>query len=75
MKIFALAFAYLNIPGKKEFGYMEQIFYNRTAEQTLSDMDSCRRGLSNEEAAERLQKYGQNALAEENKKSVVQVFF
>lgn len=54
---------------------MEQIFYNRTAEQTLSDMDSCRRGLSNEEAAERLQKYGQNALAEENKKSVVQVFF
>ena len=54
---------------------MEKVFYNRSAEQTLGDMDSSRSGLSGEEAAARLQKYGQNALAEANRKSVVEVFF
>ena len=54
---------------------MERDFYNRTAEQALGDMGSTRSGLSGAEAAERLQKYGRNALAEGNKKSVVEVFF
>ena len=54
---------------------MQSEFYNRTAEQVLDDMDSSRSGLSDAEAAARLQKHGPNALAEEGKKSVVQVFF
>src|SRR5699024_8933255 len=60
---------------KKEFGHMEQIFYNLTAEQALGDMDSACSGLSGEEASARLQKFGRNTLAEESKKSVIQVFF
>ena len=54
---------------------MEQIFYNLTAEQALGDMDSACSGLSGEEASARLQKFGRNTLAEESKKSVIQVFF
>ena len=30
---------------KKEFGHMEQVFYNRTAEQALGDMDNACKNL------------------------------
>nr|WP_297173101.1 cation-translocating P-type ATPase [uncultured Agathobaculum sp.] len=49
-------------------------FYNRTAEQTLDELGSSRSGLSSAEAAQRLQKHGPNALTEEGKQSVIQVF-
>ena len=54
---------------------MQDVFYDRTLEQTLAALDSARTGLSGAEAAARLTKYGPNALAEGSKKSVVQVFF
>ena len=54
---------------------MQDVFYDRTPDQTLAALDSARAGLSGAEAAARLTKYGPNALAEGSKKSVVQVFF
>ena len=54
---------------------MQPVFYDRTAAQSLSDMDSDRAGLSPAEAAARLARYGRNTLAEERGKSVLQVFF
>ena len=54
---------------------MQPVFYDRTAAQALSDMDSDRAGLSPAEAAARLARYGHNTLAEERGKSVLQVFF
>ncbi|MBS6881761.1 MAG: cation-translocating P-type ATPase [Clostridiaceae bacterium] len=54
---------------------MQPVFYDRTAAQALSDMDSDRAGLSPAEAAARLARYGRNTLAEERGKSVLQVFF
>ena len=54
---------------------MQPVFYDRTAAQALSDMDSDRAGLSPAEAAARLAWYGRNTLAEERGKSVLQVFF
>ncbi len=54
---------------------MQPVFYDRTAAQALSDMDSDRAGLSAAEAAARLARYGRNTLAEERGKSVLQVFF
>ena len=54
---------------------MQDVFYDRTPDQTLAALDSARTGLSGAEAAARLTKYGPNALAEGSKKSVVQVFF
>ena len=54
---------------------MQDVFYDRTPDQTLAALDSARTGLSEAEAAARLTKYGPNALAEGSKKSVVQVFF
>ena len=54
---------------------MQPVFYDSTAAQALSDMDSDRAGLSPAEAAARLARYGRNTLAEERGKSVLQVFF
>ena len=54
---------------------MQDVFYDRTPDQTLAALDSARTGLSGAEAAARLTKCGPNALAEGSKKSVVQVFF
>ena len=54
---------------------MQPVFYDRTAAQALSDMDSDRAGLSPAEAAARLARYGRNTLAEERGKSVLQVCF
>ena len=54
---------------------MQDVFYDRTPDQTLAALDSARTGLSGAEAAARLTKHGPNALAEGSKKSVVQVFF
>lgn len=49
-------------------------WYQQTAEETLKQMQVTADGLSEEEAAERLKKYGENVLAEGKKKTVLQVF-
>ena len=54
---------------------MQKEFYGRTGEQTLADMQTSLQGLSEAEAAERLGRYGANALAEEGRRSIVEVFF
>ena len=54
---------------------MQKEFYGRTGEQTLADMQTSLQGLSEAEAAERLGRYGANALAEERRRSIVEVFF
>ena len=54
---------------------MQKEFYGRTGEQTLADMQTSLQGLSESEAAERLGRYGANALAEEGRRSIVEVFF
>ena len=54
---------------------MQKEFYSRTGEQTLADMQTSLQGLSEAEAAERLRRYGANALAEERRRSIVEVFF
>ena len=54
---------------------MQKEFYGRTGEQTLADMQTSLQGLSEAEAAERLGRYGANALAEERLRSIVEVFF
>lgn len=54
---------------------MQKEFYSRTGEQTLADMQTSLQGLSESEAAERLGRYGANALAEEGRRSIVEVFF
>lgn len=53
---------------------MQPNFFSRTVQQSLDAVESRRAGLSPAEAAERLQKHGPNALAEGNKKSVIEVF-
>ena len=53
---------------------MEKAFFNRTPEETLEAVESTRTGLTSAQAAERLKRFGKNALAEGKKKSGLQVF-
>ena len=53
---------------------MENTFFNRTPEETLKAVESARTGLTSAQAAERLERFGKNALAEGKKKSGLQVF-
>lgn len=49
-------------------------FFNLSSEETLLAVDAEKEGLSSQKAEEKLQKYGENALAGKKRKSVVQVF-
>ncbi len=49
-------------------------WYQKTAEQTLSELGVTTDGLSREKAEELLKQHGENALAEGKKKTVLQVF-
>lgn len=49
-------------------------WYQLTDEEALKNLDVTKAGLTSEEASARLAKYGENALAEEKKKSLFQVF-
>ena len=53
---------------------MADTFFNRSVEEVLQEQESSSGGLSNAQAADRLTKYGPNALVEGKKKSVLQVF-
>ena len=53
---------------------MEKAFFNRTPEETLTAVESAQTGLTSAQAAERLERFGKNALAEGKKKSGLQVF-
>lgn len=53
---------------------MEKAFFNRTPEETMKAVESARTGLTSAQAAERLERFGKNALAEGKKKSGLQVF-
>ena len=53
---------------------MEQQFFNRTAQQTLEEMQSVSEGLTDQQAAQRLEQYGPNQLEEGKKKSAFMVF-
>lgn len=49
---------------------MEKNWYNQSADEVLKNLSTTKeRGLSEEEAKKRLEEYGENALAEEKKKS------
>jgi len=49
-------------------------WYQLTDEEALKNLDVTKAGLTSEEASARLAKYGENALVEEKKKSLFQVF-
>ena len=49
-------------------------YFNRTPEETLQDLEASRTGLTSAQAAERLGRYGKNALAEGKRKTPIQVF-
>ena len=49
--------------------------YQRTQDDTLTELNSSASGLSEEQAEERLKKYGENKLAEAKKTTVLQRFF
>lgn len=53
---------------------MKEEFFSQTAEETLKAMGGSRSGLTEAEAAERLRRFGKNALTESKKKSGLQVF-
>ena len=53
---------------------MKETYFNRSPEQALEAVGSSRAGLSEKEAARRLESVGPNALAEGKKKTVLQVF-
>lgn len=53
---------------------MADTFFNRSVEEVLQEQESSSGGLSNAQAADRLKKYGPNALVEGKKKGVLQVF-
>ena len=49
---------------------MEKNWYNQSPDQVLKNLSTTKeRGLSEDEAKKRLEEYGENALAEEKKKS------
>ena len=49
--------------------------YQRTQDDILAELNSSASGLSEEQAEERLERYGENKLAEANKTTVLQRFF
>ena len=49
--------------------------YQRTQDDILAELNSSASGLSEEQAEERLERYGENKLAEEKKTTVLQRFF
>ena len=49
--------------------------YQRTQDDILTDLESSASGLSEEQAEERLERYGENKLAEAKKTTVLQRFF
>ena len=49
--------------------------YQRTQDDILTELESSASGLSEEQAEERLERYGENKLAEEKKTTVLQRFF
>ena len=53
---------------------METSYFGRTPEETLAALEAERSGLTAAQAAERLNRYGKNALAEGKRKSGLQVF-
>ena len=53
---------------------MGKQYFNRTPEETLQDLEASRTGLTSAQAAERLGRYGKNALAEGKRKTPIQVF-
>ena len=53
---------------------MESQYYTQTPQQVLHAMESREEGLPTQPAQERTEKYGPNALREERKKPVWQVF-
>ena len=53
---------------------MKESYFHRSPEETLALVGSSRAGLSEKEAAHRLESVGPNALAEGKKKTVLQVF-
>ena len=53
---------------------MEKTYFDKTAEQTLADVQATAEGLSKSEAESRLAQYGANQLAEGEKKSALMVF-
>ena len=63
------------IEWKRERVRVEQSYFDKTVHQTLEDLDSRPGGLSDAQAAQRLERYGKNALADGKKKTGVQVFF
>ena len=50
-------------------------WHTRTKEEVLKDLETSPRGLSDAEAAQRLDKYGQNRLAEKGRKSPFKMLF
>ncbi len=52
----------------------EQNFFRLTPEKTLEKLSTQRQGLTEEEAGRRLEQYGPNALLEQKRKTVLQVF-
>ena len=53
----------------------ELAFYNETVDELYKKMDTNENGLSQEEAKERLLKYGENKLVEKKRKSSLALFF
>ena len=53
---------------------MESRYYSQTPEQVLAAVESREEGLTSRQAQERLERFGPNALLEEKKKPVWQVF-
>ena len=53
---------------------MEKNYFNRSPEESLQLLETTSGGLSSHQAAQRLEQYGPNKLAEGEKQSVLQVF-
>lgn len=51
------------------------VWHTKTKEETLADFDTSLKGLSDEEAAGRLKKYGANRLEEKGRKSPLKMLF
>ena len=53
---------------------MANTFFNRSVDEVLKQQESSPGGLSHAQAADRLERFGPNALVEGKKKGIVQVF-
>ena len=58
----------------KEKNIMANTFFNRSVDEVLKQQESSLGGLSHAQAADRLERFGPNALVEGKKKGIVQVF-